>query len=79
MVSRWLLALTCALSVTSADLVFSMDDIPDWEESQLMQLQLTSTEGASVFDQYGVLPLTTAAGLNQSDRARQVNRSYCGR
>jgi hypothetical protein len=79
MVSRSLLALTCALSVVSADLIYSMDDIQDWEEPQLMQLQLTATEGAAVFNQYGVLPLTMAAGLNQSDRARQVGRSYYGR
>lgn len=72
MVSRWLLALLSGLSVVSADLIFSMDQVQDWEKGYGMQLQLTAPEGAVVPLNYGVLPLTRNAGLNQTDRAREV-------
>jgi hypothetical protein len=68
-----LLALATALSAASADLIFSMNSLPDWQKTSEMELQLTAVDGAAVPLTYSVVPLTMGVGLNQTERARDVS------
>ncbi|OIW27945.1 hypothetical protein CONLIGDRAFT_682953 [Coniochaeta ligniaria NRRL 30616] len=67
-----LLALAATFSAASADLLFSMNSLPDWQKTFEMQLQLTAPDGAVVPLTYGVVPLTVGAGLNQTERGRDA-------
>jgi hypothetical protein len=50
-----------------------LSDIPEWAVDQEMTILLTAPDG-TIADNgpVRILPLTTGAGLNQSDTARQV-------
>lgn len=74
-----LLALATTLSAASADLLFSMNSLPEWQKTFEMQLQLTAPDGAVVPLTYGVVPLTMGAGLNQTERGRDVSGLRGGR
>ncbi|KAB5582665.1 RING-7 protein [Coniochaeta sp. 2T2.1] len=59
------------MSVASADILFSMNSLPDWQKESEMQLQLAAPDNSAVVPlTYGVVPLTMGAGLNQTERGR---------
>jgi hypothetical protein len=68
-----LLALASVQSVASADLLFSMNSLPDWQKPYTMQLALSAPDGGVVPLTYDVVPLTMKAGLNQTDTGRSVS------
>ncbi len=50
---------------------FAMDDVPDYQSSSIMALQITLPGSDPIMS--NVAPLTTSLGLNQSDLAREVS------
>ncbi|KAK4226445.1 hypothetical protein QBC38DRAFT_228835 [Podospora fimiseda] len=72
---RWLFALSLLSSnVLAQDVrIFSMNDVPAWQHSSLMHLQIGAPESRdSAQLVYDVYPLTASVGLNQSTSTRNA-------
>lgn len=78
---RWLMAAAVA-SLSVAPLVAAdnatinwMEDLPAWQQSAVMRLQLTAPASEAAPLTYDVYPLTRRTGLNGTEVERKVRRS----
>ncbi|ERT00029.1 RING finger domain protein [Sporothrix schenckii 1099-18] len=75
---KWLLTATSAtISAVAADInsssdatIFSMDSVPEWQQSSAMSLQVSDPDADILPISFTVVPLTAVLGLNQSQETR---------
>ncbi|KAK1754567.1 hypothetical protein QBC47DRAFT_220971 [Echria macrotheca] len=78
---RWLLAAAAAASLTALPLVSAdrasidwMDQVPVWQQNEVMRLVLTAPSGEAAPLTYSVYPLTQSSGVNGTEITRKAVR-----